>query len=111
MGRVLEKLGIEREAGVCIEDYGLRIAPICAACSELWIVRQHGTDTHQNAVMSGSKSMRKKFGLWSADLCLLAGLRGNAAVDALGVGQCDQRSARARVMFGSTGGQSIQTLN
>ena len=57
---------------------------------QLWIIAQHGSDTHQDAIVQAAKLMGKASGLWPAKTERLSGPGSDAAVPALSISQRDK---------------------
>jgi hypothetical protein len=80
----------EAYAGGCQDD-GLRVVPIHQAHSQARVIGQHGADAYQDRMVSGAQAMSQAHRLYAAKRRRLAALHGQAAIQALGVTQADQR--------------------
>ena len=83
-------------AELAVQHDGLGIVSLPLSYGQLWIIAQHGSDTHQDAIVQAAKLMGKASGLWPAKTERLSGPGSDAAVPALSITQRDKRSVRRR---------------
>ena len=81
-------------AELAIQHDGLGIVSLPLSYGQLGIIAQHGSDTHQDAIVQAAKLMGKASGLWPAKTERLSGPGSDAAVPALSITQRDKRSVR-----------------
>ena len=82
-------------AELAVQHDGLGIVSLPLSYGQLWIIAQHGSDTHQDAIVQAAKLMGRR-GLRPAKTERLSGPGSDAAVPALGISQRDKRSVRRR---------------
>ena len=101
-----QQLRLAGRAHVAVDDDRLWAGPVGQANPQLGIVRQHRPDTDQDRVVPRPQRVRESQRLRSAQAVALAARGGNAAVQALRVGQRDERP----VAPGRTGARLHQAL-
>jgi hypothetical protein len=92
----LEQSGREGQAQVAIEHHRLRLFAAHQTDGQARVIRQHSANAHQNGIVQGTQLVGEPQGWRAAQTQGFATLKGQAAIQALGVAQGHQRA----ILFG-----------